>query len=208
MRFFRSVYDVFGYSPFEDLKKHEKLCIEAMKLMMEFFENRDPKIIDKVKEIEREADKLKDIIMRKVSDVMIPVDKYKLLNLITLQDNIINTCEDLVTLLYIKNVEITILKQILQIVPKIVQKYDELFSVLESILAKAFAKSEIENVRSVVKKITELKEEFEREHANFVKSLVGCSTELFIFLKEVESYLYRIVENIHNSAKMFEYMLR
>jgi predicted phosphate transport protein (TIGR00153 family) len=205
MKFFRSVYDVFGYSPFEDLKKHEKLCVEAVKLMIEFFESRDPKIIDKVKEIEREADKLKDTIMKNVSDVMIPVDKYKLLNLITLQDNIINTCEDLVTLLYIKNV--AVLKQLLQILSKIIQEYDELFRALEVLLAKAFAKSEVENVHNVVKKITELKEMFEREQANFVKSLASCSTERFIFLKEVESYLYRIVENIHNSAKMFEYML-
>jgi len=205
MKFFRSVYDVFGYSPFEDLKKHEKLCVEAVKLMIEFFESRDPKIIDKVKEIEREADKLKDTIMQNVSDVMIPVDKYKLLNLITLQDNIINTCEDLVTLLYIKNV--AVLKQLLQILSKIIQEYDELFRALEVLLAKAFAKSEVENVHNVVKKITELKEMFEREQANFVKSLASYSTERFIFLKEVESYLYRIVENIHNSAKMFEYML-
>ncbi len=205
MKFFRSVYDVFGYSPFEDLKKHEKLCVEAVKLMIEFFESRDPKIIDKVKEIEREADKLKDTIMKNVSDVMIPVDKYKLLNLITLQDNIINTCEDLVTLLYIKNV--AVLKQLLQILSKIIQEYDELFRALEVLLAKAFAKSEVENVHNVVKKITELKEMFEREQANFVKSLASYSTERFIFLKEVESYLYRIVENIHNSAKMFEYML-
>ena len=40
MKFIRSIFDVFGYSPFDDLVKHNELCIEAVNLMVDFFDSR------------------------------------------------------------------------------------------------------------------------------------------------------------------------
>jgi len=208
MKFIRSIFDVFGYSPFDDLVKHNELCIDAVNLMVDFFESQNTKTLEKLREIERKADKLKDSIMKNVSSVLIPVDKYRLLNLITLQDNTINLCEDIVTLLSVKKVDTSAFKPLFEIISKISDAYSELFDVLRNLLAKAFVKSEIGKVSKIVDQISKLKEEFESKQADFMKSIADYRAEQFIFLKEVYTYLYRIVENISNSAKMFEYMLR
>jgi len=101
MKFFRSVGEVFGYSPFRSLAQHARMCCWAVGLLEQQFEalrkgkyDEVEKLRDEIDDLEHHADQIKEEIRGRVTkSLMLPVDRHDLLEFLKVQDEIINNCE-------------------------------------------------------------------------------------------------------------------
>ncbi|MEM2457730.1 MAG: DUF47 family protein, partial [Archaeoglobaceae archaeon] len=93
MKFFRSVGQVFGYSPFPTLVKHAILCGRAVGILQRQFEAYEKgnfdlveKLKDEIDELESQADELKEEIRTHVTrSLILPIDRQDLLEFLKTQ---------------------------------------------------------------------------------------------------------------------------
>ncbi len=106
----RSVLSLFAKSPFKGLSAHMEKGRECYKLLKPLFEAAFAEDYDKVDEIfrqihemEHEADILKDDIRSALpKSLFLPVDRRDLLNVLTAQDSVPDTVEDIAMLVRIR----------------------------------------------------------------------------------------------------------
>ncbi len=209
MRFIRQVFDMLGYSPFDDLSNHANLCMKSIEILREIFERNDLSKVEELNEIEKEADRIKTKIMNNISSLILPVNRFKIYNLITIQDNIINTCKDLASFLKIRRIDLSNFRPLIEKIVEMSNEYKSLYNSLKEIVLKAFIKSEVDKVYERIRRIERIRDEYERLDIEVMRDLFrNKSPEDLIFIREIGSYFGRIVENISNSAKAFGFMLR
>ncbi|MFT5395294.1 MAG: putative phosphate transport protein (TIGR00153 family) [Gammaproteobacteria bacterium] len=108
--FMRNIISVFGRSPFVPLQMHmEKVveCVEQIPIIIEVYRRGDSEkvgaIADKISKLEHKADLIKhDIRNSMPRGLFMPVDRSKLLKILSLQDGIANRAEDAAVLLTFK----------------------------------------------------------------------------------------------------------
>lgn len=109
----RSILSMFSKSPFRPLANHiEKVraCIGQLKPLFTALEKHDYQAVMDISEaiikFEHEADSIKDQIRQSLpQSVFLPVDKRDFMHLLSAQDDIADSIEDLAVLLRIKNLE-------------------------------------------------------------------------------------------------------
>lgn len=166
MRFIRSVSDVFGYSPFEDLKKHAELAAKAVGLLERQFEaykandmDEVERLRDMIDEIEHQADLIKEEIRGKVTkSLLLSVDRHDLLNFLDVQDGIINYCEHVGHMLSFRRIKAPerIMDEFSVLLSKLmetVNEYEELIEHMSRLVASSFSKKEVEAALEHVKRV-------------------------------------------------------
>jgi len=106
----RNIINVFGRSPFIPLQMHmEKVveCVTQVPLILETYRQGDSKqvesLADKISKLEHEADLIKhDIRNNLPRGLFMPVDRSRLLKILSLQDGIANRAENMAVLLTFK----------------------------------------------------------------------------------------------------------
>ena len=106
----RNIISVFGRSPFVPLQMHmEKVveCVGYVPIIIEAYRQEDSKkvesISDKISKLEHEADQIKHDIRNSLPrGLFMPVDRSKLLKILSLQDGIANRAENMGVLLTFK----------------------------------------------------------------------------------------------------------
>ncbi|MBL1142501.1 MAG: TIGR00153 family protein [Proteobacteria bacterium] len=106
----RNIINVFGRSPFVPLQMHmEKVdeCVEQIPVIIEAYRLGDSKKVDsiaeKISKLEHHADQIKhDIRNNLPRGMFMPVDRTKILKILSLQDGIANRAEDATVLLTFK----------------------------------------------------------------------------------------------------------
>jgi uncharacterized protein len=106
----RNIISVFGRSPFVPLQMHmEKVveCVEQVPIVLEAYRQGDTEkvasLADKISKLEHKADKIKhDIRNNLPRGLFMPVDRSKLLKILSLQDGIANRAENMAVLLTFK----------------------------------------------------------------------------------------------------------
>ncbi len=214
VKFIRHVFDVFGYSPFPDLFEHANLCVKCVHLIGKVIDAYGSEyvieLVKKIDNIEKKADKIKERIGKYLSDpIILPVNKYAVLNIVILQDNVIDLCKDLAVLLTIRDLRLPDeIKGLVDKIIKISDEYFELYAHIKPLLAKAFVKSEVSEALGHVNKIVKIGEEFEKKYLEICGEVFeGLKPAELVLLRELIIYLSRIVENIVNAAKMFKIMI-
>jgi uncharacterized protein len=109
----RSILSMFSKSPFRPLVSHiEKVraCVDQLKPLFAALEGHDYQAVMDISEViikfEHEADSIKDQIRQSLpQSVFLPVDKRDFMHLLSAQDDIADSVEDLAVLLRIKNLE-------------------------------------------------------------------------------------------------------
>jgi hypothetical protein len=109
----RSILSMFGQSPFRPLVSHiEKVraCVDQVLPMFEALDKHEYSTVKNISELivrmEHEADIIKDKIRISLpQSLFLPVDKKDFLHLLSAQDDIADSVEDLAVLLRIKNLE-------------------------------------------------------------------------------------------------------
>ncbi len=106
----RNIINVFGRSPFVPLQMHmEKVveCVAQVPIIISAYRKGDSKevesIAEKVSKLEHKADLIKHDIRNSLPrGLFMPVDRSKLLKILSLQDGIANRAEDMAVLLTFK----------------------------------------------------------------------------------------------------------
>ncbi len=110
----RNIISVFGRSPFVPLQMHmEKVveCVEQVPIIIEVYRQGDSEkvesIADKISKLEHKADLIKHDIRNSLPrGLFMPVDRSKLLKILSLQDGIANRAEDAAVLLTFKQAKV------------------------------------------------------------------------------------------------------
>lgn len=200
MRFIRDYFQILGYSPFPDLLKHTELCKKAVDSLMQ------RNTLHDLNELEREADKIKDKILQELSNPLIlPVDKYRLIDLVIVQDNIISLCRDINYIISVGNLSTYELRELFSYISEISSKYYELQSSMKSLLSKAFVKSEVEKILKRIEDIEKMETEFEKKYIELSKNLFKDSdAHKFVLLKELLFSLNKLFENFIKAIRIFK----
>jgi len=185
MKFFRSVGEVFGYSPFKSLKTHASLCgraVGALLLQFEAYRRGDfgevEKLREEIDELEEHADIIKEEIRSNVTkSLMLPVDRHDLLEFLKIQDDIINNCEHVGHMLTFRKVnaprdiwdEFDIL---LSKIMEVVNEYERMVDHITQLIETSFSKREVKIVVEFVPQIEQLEHE-----CDLVQ--IGLHTRLF-----------------------------
>jgi len=217
MKFIRSVFDVFGYSPFEDLVRHAELCGRTIELLIEQFAAYKDGRMDEVKRIGKEIDKVEheaDLIKRKIMDktsefLVLPVDKYKLFNFLFTQDVIANRCETLAKVMSFKKVEVPEelwkdLEDILKNLKELVAMYEHLVNHTSSLLKTSFSKREVEEVSNHVSEIERVEEKLGSMLMRLNKKIFDLEPSKAILMREFAMNLIKIAKSVEDSARMFK----
>ncbi len=106
----RNIVNVFGRSPFVPLQMHmEKVveCVGQVPIILEAYRQQDTEKVEslagKISKLEHEADLIKHDIRNSLPrGLFMPVDRSKLLKILSLQDGIANRAENMAVLLTFK----------------------------------------------------------------------------------------------------------
>ncbi len=185
MKFFRSVGEVFGYSPFRSLAQHARMCGRAVGLLQRQFEalrlenyEKVEELRDEIDELEHHADQIKEEIRGNVTkSLMLPVDRHDLLEFLKVQDDIINNCEHVGHMVTFRRVRVPTdvwdeFSVLLSKLMEIVNQYEEMVESIRQLIDTSFSKREVERVMEYVPVIEQLEHE-----CDLVQ--IGLHTKLF-----------------------------
>ena len=155
----RSILSMFSKSPFRPLVSHiEKVrsCVEQLKPLFTALEGHDYQAVMDISEViikfEHEADSIKDQIRQSLpQSVFLPVDKRDFTHLLSAQDDIADSVEDLAVLLRIRNLETPerIKEPLINLVDHVITTANmacDLICELDSLLEASFGGAEAEKV--------------------------------------------------------------
>ncbi len=144
----RNIISVFGQSPFVPLQMHmEKVvaCIKQVPIILEAYRNNDSKTVEslaeKISKLEHKADQIKhDIRNNLPRGIFMPVDRSRILKILSLQDGIANRAENMAVLLTFKQA-------------KSFDEFDDAFDIFTNKCLETF-----DIVRNIIEQLDELLE--------------------------------------------------
>ncbi len=223
MKFVRSVTDVFGYSPFEDLHRHAELCGKAVEKLIEQFQASVDRDFEKVRSLEREidsmeyqADKIKHEIRGNVTkSLLMPVDRQDLLHFLKVQDSIIDNTEHVAHMLSYRefSVDGEIWELVLNLLKKIeetVKEYERLVDHMKRLIATSFSKKEIKDTIEHVPVVEELEHQCDKIQIEIHKRIFNSQhkdTLELMLLNEIIVKLGEIANSAARAADSFRSMI-
>jgi len=185
MKFFRSVGEVFGYSPFRSLAQHARMCGRAVGLLQQQFEalrrgnyEEVEELREEIDELEHHADQIKEEIRGNVTkSLMLPVDRHDLLEFLKVQDDILNNCEHMGHMVTFRKVSapedvwdefLVLLSKLMEIV----NNYEEMVERIMQLVETSFSKKEVNRALEYVPIIEQLEHE-----CDLIQ--IGLHTKLF-----------------------------
>jgi uncharacterized protein len=182
---------LFGGSPFSAIVQHAHIVHECVKLIPKLTqalldENYEKinELHDKMSQTEHEADELKTKIRGKLSGMyLFAISKQNLMQLVSLQDDIADTAEDLSVVLMLRKTKIhPEIKNVFQeFVEKIVSISELLISLLEqlSVLAEAsFSGNEADTFLATIDKISHEEWQADRLQRQFALAFYELESEI------------------------------
>ncbi len=162
----RTFYKLFARSPFVSLQYHMDKVGECVKKTEKIFDALAKGDYDEVKKIgaeisvlEHDADIAKaDIRNNLGKNVFLPVDKGKLLEMLSIQDNIADKCEDIGVLLGMKKVELseTFKDDFLLFLEKNIETYNVAQSIVQQfdmLQEASFSGAEAEKTKNLIAEV-------------------------------------------------------
>jgi predicted phosphate transport protein (TIGR00153 family) len=191
MRPSNPIGSLFGHSPFKPIQAHMRIVIECVAEVPGLFEALlagDQEGLEKAKDLifakEHEADALKNQLRIQLpKSLFMPVDRRDLLEVLSMQDSIADTAQDIAGLLMERNMEVpeemkeTLMKLVERCVDtcnysaKIVEELDEL-------LAMGFKGKEADRVEEMVEELNKIEDETDELGMSLAKSLFANEEKL------------------------------
>lgn len=187
----RSIMSMFSKSPFRPLVSHiEKVraCVEQLKPLFAALEGRDYQAVMEISEViirfEHEADTVKDQIRQSLGkSVFFAVDKRDFMKLLSAQDDIADSVEDLAVLLRIKNLETPdAIKEALEsLVDHVILTANmacDLICELDTLLEASFGGAEAEKVEKAASELGTAEWEADRKQFLIAQKLYSLDDQI------------------------------
>ncbi len=217
----RTLAKLFAKSPFAPLQRHMEdvnECVNKVKEIFEALEKTDFKSISRIaKEIsklEAKADTTKHELRNHLpSSLFMPISKGELLEILSLQDDIADDCEDIGVLLTLK--ELT-LKEVFKddfknFLKKNFETYELIKIIIEefdNLLETSFTGSEAEKVKSMVNKVALKEHEADLSQRQLLKNIF--SNEEHFSHGEFQLWLsvLREIKTLSNTSEKLAHRIR
>jgi len=210
----RSIMSMFAKSPFRPLVSHiEKVraCVEQLKPLFAALEGRDYQAVMEISEViikfEHEADMVKDQIRQSLGkSVFFAVDKRDFMRLLSAQDDIADSVEDLAVLLRIKNIETPdAIKEALEsLVDHVIITANlacDLICELDTLLEASFGGAEAEKVEKMASQLGTAEWEADRKQFLMAQKLYSLDDQI----KPADLLLWNeVIKNLGSVADQSE----
>lgn len=210
----RSFLNLFGPSPFKALQVHMQIVARCVHMLFELFEAVEKKdsqrietIANAIGRLEHQADIAKNDIRNHLpKSLYLPIDRSHLLDILSMQDHIADSAEDVAVLMGFKAIEIPKILQAnfklflqlnvdtFDLVQKIVQEIGELVEF-------SFGGVEAEKVKAMVHNVAFKEHEVDLLQRSLLKALFSLESEMSF----TTFYLWmRIIEGVASLSNLSE----
>ena len=213
---------LFGRSPFGLLQRHMEQvgkCVAKMEESLLAFKegnwNQVETLADQVSRLEHQADQIKDEIRNKLQRrFFMPIDRGQILEILSIQDNLADTAEDVSVLLTIKHLAtpesvITSFQEFRESNIKAFRLAEAIINDLDELLETGFGGAEAEKVRSVVHDISYAEHQADVLQRDLLKKVFSDETclsaadlNMWIQLIKNLAYLSNLSENLADRIQM------
>lgn len=201
-----SIFNMFGPSPIRPIEQHMCKTYYCAKQLYPFFEavlEQDWKLAttikDKIVSLEKEADRIKrDLRLHLPTGLFLPVSRTDLLELLSAQDRIANTAEDIVGLIISRKMIIPP-KMAVLFLPFLNSSLDaakqacKAINELDDLLESGFRGSEVKLVEDMILKLDEIEHDNDDKHAEIRHRIFELETNLtaidIIFLYKLVQWI-------------------
>ncbi|MBN2134518.1 MAG: TIGR00153 family protein [Acidobacteria bacterium] len=210
----KSVFEMFGHSPFAPLMKHmDKVqeCVKLVPQMMTHYlqeEWDDAKIIFKeICKTEHEADEIKKELRQNLpKSFMLPVSRADLLNYLKQQDNIADAAEDCGALCNLKHIVLPqdlhlLLIELIRKNLEAVEAAAEITSTIKSLTESGFSSKVAETVLEKVEIVSHLEWECDKAQMSFAKRLFEHEKDIDTINVILWFNILRTISKMSNAAE-------
>ena len=187
----RSILSMFSKSPFKPLGSHMdkvRACVDQINPMFDALKEEDFSKVEEISKLivklEHEADLIKDDIrMHMQQSIFLPVDKKDFMQLLSAQDDIADSVEDLAVLLRIKNINTpdkitSSLEDLVAHVIKTAYAGCDLILELEALLESSFGGAEAAKVEKATQTLSTMEWEADQKQFLLAQKLFSLGSEI------------------------------
>lgn len=213
-RLMRAIASLFGKSPFFPLQKHMSKVSDCVMKLSDVFLAYKQKEWEKVESLAKEISKLEhladltknDIRNQLPKSLFLPIERETLLNMLTIQDNIADTSEDIAVLFTLKKLELSdeLFKDFEELLHKNVhcfEKAHEVISELHELFQSSFGGVEAESVKAMTEDVAFQEHQVDLAQRQVLKKLFNMEGELSYSSFHL---LMRISESLSNISDLSE----
>lgn len=210
-----SLLNLFGKSPFKPIQEHMKKikeCVDLMLPLIEAFLQNNSEEIDRVsKQIylkEHEADEIKNSIRDNLhSSLFLPVDRRDLLEVLSSQDAIADTVEDLAVLVNLREIKLSgdYSESIMELAKKVVETFEKSFHIvdhLDELVKASFSGSEAKKVLELINELGFMEWKVDKFQMKVVKKLYNLPDIKYIDFILMDKIIQKISDVSNASEKM------
>lgn len=216
-----TLLNLFGRSPFSSLQSHMDIVSQCVHKLIDLYralENKDYDLLEKIaveiSSLEHTADKLKNDIRNHLpKSLILPIGREHFLEILTIQDRIADSAEDVAVTCTLKPLEILpIFKDEFKLfIHKNIETFDKAKAVireLHDLVESSFGGMEAENVRSMVENVAYGEHEVDIIQRQLLKNFFRADDQMnYVTFYQWES-LFESLSSISNLSENLAYRVR
>jgi predicted phosphate transport protein (TIGR00153 family) len=216
-----TILKLFGRSPFAPLESHMEEVSRCVYLLTDLFaalQNKDydtlEKIAKQISELEHKADQKKNDIRNNLpKSLFLPIDRHKLLDILTIQDSLADRAEDIAVMITLKRIDMIepIKKNFNEFLEKNIETFKEARNIikeLHELLESSFGGIEAEKVLSMVVNVSEMESEVDSIQHKLLKSLYSSENEMTYSTFYLWQKIFESLGAISNLSENLAYRVR
>lgn len=216
-----TIINLFGRSPFAPLQSHmEKVrcCVHMLKDLFHALESKNyaevEKIGEKISEMEHAADFTKNDIRNHLPrSLFLPIDRGQLLEILSLQDNIADSAEDVAVLVNLKPIELLedFKEEFYTFLDLNIETYNEAEKIIKEmheLLETSFGGSEAEKVKIMVDHVAFKEHEVDLVQRRLLKKLFASESQMSYSSFHLWQKIFEALANISNLSEKLANRIR
>jgi uncharacterized protein len=216
-----TIISLFGRSPFAPLQSHmDKVgsCVHMLQALFRALELKDylevEKIGDKISELEHAADLTKNDIRNHLPrSLFLPIDRRQLLEILSLQDNIADSVEDIGVLVNLKPIELldSFKEDFYIFLDLNIETYNEAEKIIKEmheLLETSFGGSEAEKVKIMVDHVAFKEHEVDLVQRRLLKKLFASESQMTYSSFHLWQKIFEALANISNLSEKLANRIR
>ncbi|MBS1257923.1 MAG: hypothetical protein MAG551_00976 [Candidatus Scalindua arabica] len=217
----RTLVKLFAKSPFAPLQKHMddvSECVKKVKEIFEAMEQNDSKSVSRIsKEIsklEAKADTTKNELRNHLpGSLFMPISKAALLEILSLQDDIADDCEDIGVLLTLKDLTLkdVIKEDFKNFLGKNYETYElikEIIAEFDNLLETSFTGREAEKVKSMVSNVALKEHETDLAQRKLLKNIFRNEDQFTHAEFQLWLLILREIRTLSNTSEKLAHRIR
>ncbi|NGX42051.1 MAG: hypothetical protein K940chlam7_00327 [Chlamydiae bacterium] len=209
-----TLLNLFGRSPFAPLESHMEKVSECVYMLTDLFDalqSKDydllEKIVQKIRELEHEADLIKNDIRNHLPKTLfLPVNRGNLLEILTLQDSIADRAEDIAVITTFKRIEMidSLKEDFREFLAKNIETFNGARSIineLQELLETSFSGVEAEKVRNMVAEVARQEHETDIIQHKLIKGLIMAENKMTYTTFYLWQKIFETLGSISNLAE-------